>query len=376
MAQHAFENQLRTPWELLVTVVAFGFGGICFFLPSTMAVEHHMSSMVAAPFFLLGFIRAQQGIKIVLYKKRLLTLKPFAMSTQEIPLSQQYLYIGQGFRWLPIHRQRLHLLSLVSHQRYIQKGVMYRWVHNRAKKFPNGFCEKLSHITWLPFTAMPAIGGKPWIHGVGCDQEKPVYLHQAHRNAHECTFGMTRVGKTRYLSIKLNQDVRNGEAVLVIDPKGDLAVMQDLYCAAKACGRLDDVMMVHVGFPALSAKYNPLASFSNVSEVASRITSAISSGGSGQAFKDFAWQYVNVVAHCLYELGDVINYKTIAFYTKSPEILLIRYVDSMFPALESGYLSDIQTIIDEHDCQLDNKGNTTAPDETIGGYKALLDTAY
>jgi conjugative coupling factor TraD (TOL family) len=227
----------------------------------------------------------------------------------------------------------------------------------------------------LPFKPLPDIGGKPWIHGVGSHDEKPLYLSRANKNSHECVFGMTRVGKTRYMSIKVNQDIRVGEAVLVIDPKGDLEVMQDMYCAAKASNRLNDFQIIHLGFPELSAKYNPLASFSNVSEVASRITGAMSANGQGQQFKDFAWQYVNIVSRCLYELKEPLNYKTISFYIRRPEMLLIKYVDSVFPTIEPGYLADVQQVMDTHQAKLDKNGNEPEPMKRSYAIKKYL-TAY
>ncbi|PCI37732.1 MAG: conjugative coupling factor TraD, PFGI-1 class [Thiotrichales bacterium] len=360
-SKYAFENLFRTPWELLIAIIAFSFGSICILHHQTLALSANMGVMIAMPCFLLALIRSYQGIQIWLFKKRLLLLKSFAMSTKEVPVSKQHLYLGKGFTWLPIHRQRLHLLSMLENQSYIQRNFLYRFVQKRAKDYPKGICAKLTTLRFLPFRPMPEIGGKAWLHGVGSDKEHNIYVNQSNRNSHECTFGMTRVGKTRYLSIKVNQDIRNGDAVLIIDPKGDLEVMQDIYCATKACGRLDDLIITHFGFPDISAKYNPLASFSNVSEVASRVVSAIAGSGEGQAFKDFAWQYVNIVASCLNELGEVINYKTIAFYIKRPEILLITYVDKIFPNIEAGYLSDIQEIIDENNSRVDKDGNPVAP---------------
>ena len=360
-SKHAFENMFRAPWELLISLVSAGFGLICLLDHRIMAIDIVMGPIVSLPFFVLALMRGYQGMRVYIFRKHLLALKPFAMSTQEVPISTKHLYLGRGFRWLPIHRQRLHLLSLVDNQHYMEKSFLYRHIQSKSKDNPKGLCAKLTTIKYLPFRPMPDIGGKAWVHGVGSDRERAIYVNQANRNSHECVFGMTRVGKTRYLSIKVNQDIRNGESVLIIDPKGDLEVMQDIYCAAKAAGRLDDLIITHFGFPEISAKYNPLSSFSNVSEVASRITSAIAASGEGQTFKDFAWQYLNIVARCLFELGEAINYKTIAFYIKRPEILLITYVDKIYPKIEPGYLEAIDKIIGEHNSRIDKDGNAVSP---------------
>jgi conjugative coupling factor TraD (TOL family) len=353
---HAFENLFRSPWELWVSLASFGVGALCLKNPMLMGFS---SSWIGAPFIGLGLLRGYQGLKVKAFHARLLTQKPFSLSTQEVPISQQYLYVGRGFRWLPLHRQRLSFLSNPENQSFTKKNVLYRFVQAKAKEFPESFFERLTKLSFLkpPLN----VGGKPWIHGVGSDEERPIFLNQANRNAHECVFGMTRVGKTRLLSIKVNQDIRNGQAVLVIDPKGDSELLADMYCAAKAANRLADMKVIHFGFPTLSATYNPLASFSNIGEVASRVSGAISASGEGRQFKDFAWQYLNIVATCLFELNEPINYKTIAFYIKRPELLLISYVDRVFPSLEPKYLSAVQDILDDHDGRVDKAGNPLPP---------------
>ncbi|WP_457603852.1 hypothetical protein, partial [Legionella pneumophila] len=51
-----------------------------------------------------------------------------------------------------------------------------------------------------------------------------------------------------------------------------------------------------------------------ISEVATRITDAISTEGEGKQFAAFAWKYVNIVAICLEEMKQPITYQSIAFY--------------------------------------------------------------
>lgn len=370
--KHAFDNPFRAPYEWLVAIVSLGFGVICWMDHQFVGLDVQAGPIVASPFLSLAVLRGYQGYKLSRFRRQLLKLKSFSMSTEQVPCSPHLLYIGQGFRWQAVHRQRLHLLSLVNYQHVIQPNLPRRWVQKCVDASPNGWVATMSQWPLFPFKPMPNIGGKPWIHGVGSDQERPVYIHQSNRNAHECVFGMTRVGKTRYLSIKVNQDIRNSESVLVIDPKGDLEVMQDIYCAAKAAGRMDDLIISHFGFPDISAKYNPLASYSNVSEVATRVTSAISASGEGQTFKDFAWQYVNIVASCLHDMGEAINYKTIAFYIKRPEVLLTQYVDYIFPSFEPGYLKDIEVLINEHTSKVDKDGNPKPPIKRSEAIKKYL----
>ena len=52
-----------------------------------------------------------------------------------------------------------------------------------------------------------------------------------------------------------------------------------------------DLLILHAGLSEISAKYNPLANFVNISEIATRVTGAIQAEGEGQQFKDFAWKF-------------------------------------------------------------------------------------
>jgi conjugative coupling factor TraD (TOL family) len=357
---YAFENLLRTPWEILVGMVAFGFGLIVAMHHQLVALSHYAAWVVSMPFFILAWIRLSQGLNILRYRRRLLILKPFSFGTKDVPISKENLYIGRGFKWLPIHRQRLHLLSLPSNQHFLEKSRFYRFVQKKSDEVPNSRLWK--NLRRLPFLKpMSDIGGKPWLHGVGSENEKSIFLKQHNRNSHTVVFGRTRVGKTRLLSILVNQDIRNGESVLIIDPKGDLGILQDMYCAVREAGRLQDFKILHAGFPDISAKYNPLAHYSNVSEVATRVTSAIQAEGEGKQFQDFAWKFLNVVATCLREMNESISYKSLSFFVTRPRQLLLAYCDKVLPLKDSHYQKGIQSIIDKSGGQINKQGKPQEP---------------
>lgn len=168
------------------------------------------------------------------------------------------------------------------------------------------------------------------------------------RVGHTFVVGTTRVGKTRLASILINQNIRNGEAVIVVDPKGDTELVADIKRACDASGRLDDFKIVHLGFPEESAHYNPLKNYHQVSEVASRITDAITAEGEGKQFAAFAWKYVNIVALCLEEMEEAISYQSIAFYITRLDLLLMQYADSTFPQMDPDYEQKLEDILSEH----------------------------
>lgn len=360
-SKRAFENLLRTPWELLVSLVAFSFAWVCFSEADLIALEPNIALVTSLALCLLGLIRLKLGLRILFYQKRLLKLRPFSFSTREVPCSDKHLYIGKGFRWLPIHRQRLFLLSNVLNEKFLQKSRLYQFVDRRARENKKGFCAWLQQQSFLPFKPAPAIGGKPWIHAVGSDVEHNISIKQSNRNSHMVVFGRTRVGKTRLMSILLNQDIQNGEAVLIIDPKGDLELLQDIYSACSVSGRLEDLKILHTGFPEISAKYNPLSAYMNISEVATRVTNAISAEGEGKQFADFAWKFLNIVATCLAEMNESIDYQNLAFFVTRPKQLLLAYCDKVLPEIDPDYLKGVKAIINEHAGKVDKKGNALPP---------------
>lgn len=320
--QNAFENLLRGPYEFVVSGFAGATGSLMVLGHEALALSLPTSLLCSSFCFGLSYLRAAQGWEVVNFQRNLLKPEPFTMSMKEIPYSKKELYIGKGFKWGIKHRQRLHLLSQVANEKYL-KGGLFR-------------------------PAVKAdIGGKPWLHGVGALEEMPINLPQSLRNSHIIVFGMTRVGKTRFSSIVASQDILNGEAVLFIDPKGDEDLLRDLFEACVASRRLLDFTILHAGYPDISAKYNPLASYFDVSELATRITGAISASGEGKQFQDFAWKFANITLSCMAEMGEPLNMKNFAFFVARPKQTLLAYCDRVLPRTDPDYLAKVETIIQE-----------------------------
>jgi conjugative coupling factor TraD (SXT/TOL subfamily) len=85
--------------------------------------------------------------------------------------------------------------------------------------------------------------------------------------------------------------------------------------------------MFHLGHPELSARYNPVGSFSRITEVATRIAGQLPSAGQSAAFKEFVWRFVNVMARALVALGRKPDYEQINRYASNVEPLLIDYFE-------------------------------------------------
>lgn len=306
---------------------------------------------------LFSLHRLWQGFGVFRFQQRLLQLKAFSMTTHQVPLILGTQYVGRGFAWRARHTHRNVQLQAVTHEAYQKKSWGYQWARRYEKTHNN----RLSH--WLgksfafnPWRPLPDSGGKSWLHGLG-KKERDVGIPESLRARHTLVLGTTGVGKTRLFSILANQDIRRGKAVIVLDPKGDLDILRDLYAACAVSHRLNDFKIVHVAFPTLSAKLNTLSSYSDVSEVATRITSAMNASGEGAQFRDFAWKYINITVNCLVALGEPINYRTIGFYITRPDVLLVQYADRVLPQTDPTYTSAVQSIIDDAQAQQFEKGD-------------------
>lgn len=360
---YPIENLLREPAEIYSGLVMLSAAILCVMCKSVFLLTPVLSKASSMLLVGLASIRCYQGYKIKRYQWRLLQMPSYSLSTTDIPLSKQLLFLGKGFEWQSIHRQRLHLLSQTNNQHYIEPGKLKRQLQQRVAQHPHSWLAYLLKLPLSPFRPIPNVGGKPWLHGVGSDKEQNVYLSQANRNSHTIVFGMTRVGKTRLMSILVNQDIRNGDAVLVLDPKSDLDLIKDMYAAAKAAGRLSDMRILHAGMPEVSAKYNSLSAYSDISEVATRVTNAISAEGEGKQFKDFAWRFLNITAMCLKDMGETINYRNLSFFVTRPRQLLLAYCDKVLPRTIADYKEQVENCL--HQLRVQQANNKRGNPDTV-----------
>ncbi len=277
MSNYPVENLLREPTEIYNSMTCLALSLLALSRPHLFLLTQTMGYYAGFSLGGLGLCRGYQAFKIKRFHRRLITMPYYALSTRQVPASAQWLFIGRGFRWFPHHTQRLHQIKQIKNESFMQRGKTYQAVCAYCQHHETTFVAKLlSHHSGLnPFKPDPPVGGSPYLHGLG-EQDKPVYIPQDVRVGHTFVVGTTRVGKTRLASILINQDIRNGTSVIVVDPKGDLELVRDMYSACNAANRLNDFRIVHLGFPELSAHYNPLKNFDQVSEVATRVTDAIS----------------------------------------------------------------------------------------------------
>ncbi|EOF5506060.1 type IV conjugative transfer system coupling protein TraD [Salmonella enterica] len=283
---------------------------------------------------LLALRRGWQGWQIVRYQRNLLRLPRYALTSRKIPVSRQWLFLGKGFRWQPIHTQRLYDCLQQEAARWLRPGGCYRLARHIEKRSEHtlpGLARLLSADRWLnPVRPLPPVGGNPWMHGVEL-KECEVTLPLSERPGHTLVLGTTRVGKTRLAELLATQDIRRGEMVIVFDPKGDADLLKRLWTEAQRAGRGDRFILFHLAYPEISARYNAIGRFGRISEVASRLTGQLSGEGNSAAFREFAWRFVNIIARALVALGQRPDYQLISHHVVNIDSLFIDYARIVLP---------------------------------------------
>ena len=102
-----------------------------------------------------------------------------------------------------------------------------------------------------------------------------IAIKDVDRSGHFGCFGTTRVGKTRLIENIIEQDIRKGYNVVVIDPKGDHDLFSKIVQVAAESGRLEEVMLLTPIFPEYSIMLDPLCYYYMEDELVEHIISGI-----------------------------------------------------------------------------------------------------
>lgn len=323
-----FKKSNRPLEALLRTPIEWWSSGVCFvalllfwFCSSNLLLLPPIHYLISLSLGLLGIKRFLDGYYVIRYQNNLRKLPLYAVSSKQIPVDNKKQFLGKGFRWLPIHTQRL--FDCQQNPKFLK---------NKSK----------SQKT------LSDVGGNSALHGVELHEEN-VWMNLADRVGHTLVLGTTRVGKTRLLELLVSQDIRRGDVVIVIDPKGDGDLLRRIVFEAKACGREDDVIIFHLGFPDISARYNPIGNFARITEVANRVAGQLPSSGESAAFREFGWRFVNIIAKALVALGRRPDYKQIQRYILSVDHLLLDYVKQWLPKVDPNWESAVEVVEKEID---------------------------
>lgn len=104
---------------------------------------------------------------------------------------------------------------------------------------------------------------------------EPIDIPDAERSGHIGCFGTTRVGKTRLIESIVEQDIRKGYSVIIIDPKGDHELFNRVVQTAVETGRLEEVMLLTPIFPEVSIHVGPLTNYYMQDELVNMLISGV-----------------------------------------------------------------------------------------------------
>ncbi len=248
---YPIEALLRPAYELRASCVSALAAGAVLCTPGLFLLSRPWDWLLASALMGHATCRGAAGVRNLRYRANLRRQRRYEVSSTEIPWSAERLFLGRGFQWDQRHTQRLFESQRPENQSLLQQG------------FLGGLWARL-----LPQAVAPVgLGGDPAIHGVGLD-EADIWMDIADRVGHTLVLGTTRVGKTRLAELLITQDIRRGEVVIVFDPKGDIDLLRRVYAESQRAGRSGEFFMFHLGHPEISARYNPVGSFSRITEVA------------------------------------------------------------------------------------------------------------
>jgi conjugative coupling factor TraD (TOL family) len=342
MSSHPIEALLRPPVEFWSAFASGGAALVCGARPHLLLMSPEIGYGAAAALGLFALHRFRQGWTVVRYQRNLRRLKTYTLRADRIPVSRRKLFLGLGFRWTQRHTQRLRDTEREWARPYVEPGRLYRfarwtetgWEHHPLLKYAAACLAR--DAWWNPLRPLPPVGGKPALHGVE-PHEGPVFMPLADRVGHTLVLGTTRVGKTRLAEILITQDIARGDVTIVFDPKGDADLMKRVVAEAKRAGRDNALYVFHLGFPEFSARYNPIGSFSRITEVATRISNQLPNEGNAAAFREFAWLFTNIVARALHALGQNPTYELIVRYVTNMDALFVEYCRSWLTRAAPGW---------------------------------------
>jgi conjugative coupling factor TraD (TOL family) len=364
---YPIETLLRPPVELYTAAVSFTAAALCVLAPWTVALTPLFGAIASLGFVILGVKRLRQALVVLRYQRNIRRLPHYTMTSKDMPVSNERLFIGKGFRWTQKHTQRLVDTYLPQYAPYVEPTPLTQFARRLEERlefapFPLGLLAKATawDVAINPVRPLPPVGGLPRIHGIE-PHEHDVSLPLGERVGHSLVLGTTRVGKTRLAELFITQDIRrthrrrqrarmgrrsqtphrwsrrgqlneqpDHEVVIVFDPKGDADLLKRMYVEAKRAGRLDEFYVFHLGWPDISARYNAVGRFGRISEVATRIAGQLSGEGNSAAFREFAWRFVNIISQSLVALGRRPDYEQIRRHVINIDELFVEYAQKYF----------------------------------------------
>lgn len=276
--------------------------GVAFFASRAAIPYGRHAEWVVAGSILAAAVPAWLWLKATRAIVTLTKARPFGMSIASLPRREAATYLGHGFEWEVRDSERLIQVSAAGIAPTLETSNRY--------------------------------GGNWIVHGLGMNREDGLFLPDDLLNQHVLILGTTGVGKTRMLEVLVSQAIRRGDAVVVIDPKGDERLLERVIESSRDSGRLDSFRLFALPHPSKSVRYNPLSHFVQVRELADRIAALLPAGGDSEPFRAFCWEVVNTVCQAMHACGEPITPYKVKRYSIEDTWELVRiYISKKYPTL-------------------------------------------
>ncbi len=156
----------------------------------------------------------------------------------------------------------------------------------------------------------------------------------ANRSGHFWCFGTTRVGKTRLLENMVEDDIRKGYDVIILDPKNDVELFSKVVQIAFETGRQNDLMLLNPVFPELSVKINPLRYYSMQEELVAHVMAAIPDGKE-PFFKNVGYETTINAIQGIFRIAELNSENKALTFNDLKEVTNKISLDNLYGALSA-----------------------------------------
>ena len=238
------------------------------------------------------------------------------MSKKEWKNDPREVYMSKGFEWGSEHAQRAYqVLDFDSEMSDVQLPFILKPIVRALSKDTK------------------ELGGKPWIHGLGNEQE--IKTAESTLYGHTIITGNVGTGKTTLLRLQSINALHMGHVLIIIDPKNDTDWRSTVKSEMNYLGMGDRFYFVHPAKQSESARIPLLQNYVRLTEIASRLAPLMGAQGSGVTFETFAFSAIQNICEGMRYLGEPIRLTTIqkAISLQRRELAMrvfTRYMESTF----------------------------------------------
>ncbi len=132
---YPIENRLRPPVELISAGSLFIGSAVMAAAPPWIPVGPELSWSMPLVLLAGSAWRASQAWEVIRYQGNLRLLKRYALKPNDLPWSNEVLFLGMGFRWTALHTRRLNDAMQPRNRRYVEPSWMHRTLRRFERKF-------------------------------------------------------------------------------------------------------------------------------------------------------------------------------------------------------------------------------------------------